>query len=275
MRFTILRAISLGIVALLLAVFPGGVWTMLLIVNLRTNPQIPWCVALMGLLLWALWRYLDGSGPPRSSSESRHRLLRANPVSRRGFVWTFIGGILGTVALAGLWIVLLQLVKVPIRPLPDFSKYPLFTIATVIVMACLVSSLPEEAAFRGYFQGFLERKLSGPAAIIVSSFVMTPAHCLTQGFFWPVILFYLLVDSMLGTMAYLTKSILPGIAVHFLGLLLFFTAIWPYDSSRRAVGDAASDLWFWIHVGQFVICGGLALVAFRRLSLVRHVADEA
>jgi membrane protease YdiL (CAAX protease family) len=179
------------------------------------------------------------------------------------------------VALAGFWIGLLQLVRMPTRTLPDFSKYPLFTTATVILMACLVSSLPEEAAFRGYFQGFLERKLSGPAAIIISSFVMTPAHCLTQGFFWPVILFYLLVDSMLGTMAYLTKSILPSIAVHFLGLLLFFTAIWPNDSSRLAVGDAATSLWFRIHVGQFVICGGLALVAFRRLNLVRHVADEA
>jgi membrane protease YdiL (CAAX protease family) len=275
MRFTILRAISLGIVALLTAIFPGGVWTMLLIVNLRTTPQIPWSVALMALLLWALWRYLDGSGPPQSSSESRHRLLRAKPVSWRVFGWAFIGGIFGTVALAGFWIVLLQVVRTPTRTLPDFSKYPLFTIATVIVMACLVSSLPEEAAFRGYFQDFLERKLSGPTAIIISAFVMTPAHCLTQGFFWPVILFYLLVDSMLGTMAYLTKSILPGIAVHFLGLLLFFTAIWPYDSSRHAIVSVTTSLWFWIHVVQFVICGGLALVAFRRLNLARYVADEA
>jgi hypothetical protein len=45
MRFTMLRAVSLGIVALLIAIFPGGVWTMLVIVNLRTNPGIPWCVA--------------------------------------------------------------------------------------------------------------------------------------------------------------------------------------------------------------------------------------
>jgi hypothetical protein len=140
-------------------------------------------------------------------------------------------------------------------------------------MACLVSPLPEEAAFRGYFQGFLERKLSGPTAIIISAFVMTPAHCLTQGFSWPVILFYLLVDSMLGTMAYLTKSILPGIAVHFLGLLLFFSVIWPNDASRSPGSNGGTSSWFWIHLVQFVICGGLALVVFRRLSVVRHVAD--
>jgi membrane protease YdiL (CAAX protease family) len=275
MRFTILRAISLGVVALLIAVFPGGVWTALLIVNLRTNPAIPWSVPLMGLLLWTLWRYLDGSGPPRSTSDTRHRLLRATPISSRAFVCAFIGGIFGTAALAGFWIVLLQLVRVPTHALPDFSKYPPLTVAAVIVTACLASSLPEEAALRGYFQGFLERKLSGPTAIIISSFVMTPAHCLTQGFFWPVILFYLLVDSMLGTMAYLTKSILPSIAVHFLGLLLFFTVIWPNDSSRFAVGDGGTSPWFWIHLGQFVICGVLALVVFRRLSLARNVADEA
>jgi hypothetical protein len=142
-------------------------------------------------------------------------------------------------------------------------------------MACLVSSIPEEAAFRGYFQGFLERNLSGPAAIIISSLVMTPAHCVTQGFFWPVILFYLLVDSMLGTMAYLTKSVLPSIAVHFLGLLLFFTLIWPNDPSRTSFSDVGSRPWFWIHVAQFVICGLLALVVFHRLSRARHVADGA
>jgi membrane protease YdiL (CAAX protease family) len=163
-----------------------------------------------------------------------------------------------------------QLVNFVPRALPDFSKYPLFTVATVIAMACLVSSLPEEAAFRGYFQGCLERKVSGPAAIIVTALVMAPAHCLTQGFVWPVIVFYLLVDSMLGAIAYLTNSILAGIAVHFVGLLLFFTAIWPHDTSRRPVSAGGTDLWFWIHLAQFIVFGLVALVAFRRLTLVRR-----
>jgi CAAX amino terminal protease family. len=268
MTSTILRAIGLAVISFLLAVFPGGLWTGLLIANLRTNPNIPWAVAAMGFLLWLMWKYLNGVGPPHSTSESRRRLLRANPMSAPLFGWATLAGILGVIALAGLWIVLLDSVRFTPRALPDFSKYPLFTTVTVILMACLVSSLPEEAAFRGYFQSFLEGKLSGPFAIIIAAIALAPAHCLTQGFVWPVVLFYFLVDSMLGTIAYLTKSVLPGIAVHFVGLLVFFTLIWRYDATRLLAGGGGAKTWFWIHVAQTVICGALALFAFCRLKYI-------
>ena len=244
---------------------------MLVIINLRTNPNIPWCVAAMGLLLWVMWRYLDGDWLPRSTSAARHRLLRAAPVSVPRFGWAMLGGLLSITALAGLWIVLLALVKLPARLLPDFSNYPSVTVTAVIVMACLVSSLPEEVAFRGYFQSFLEQKWSGPRAIAIAAVAMTPAHCLTQGFVWPVVLFYFLVDSMLGTIAYLTKSILPGIAVHFVGLLIFFTLIWPHDAARILIREGVAGRWFWIHVAQIVMCGVLGLLAFWRLKFSGQV----
>jgi len=239
---------------------------MLLITNLRTNANFPWAVAVMGILLWLMWRYLDGRGPPLRTSETRHRLLRAGRVSRPVFGWAMLGGLFSVTALAGLWSVLLALVRFPTRFPLDFSKYPSITVAAVIVMACLVSSLPEEAAFRGYFQSFLEQKWSGPFAIGIAAVAMTPAHCLTQGFLWPVMLFYFLVDSMLGTVAYLTKSILPGIAVHFIGLFIFFTLIWPHDATRVLIREDGATRWFWIHVAQIVICGVLGILAFWRLK---------
>jgi membrane protease YdiL (CAAX protease family) len=267
MTLTILRAIGFGAISFLIAVFPGGVWTGLLIVNLRTNAKIPWAVAAMGFLLWLMYQYLNGGGPPRSTSGMRQRLLRAAPISALRFAWAILAGILSIIALAGLWIVLLQLARWPSHALPDFSRYPLVTVITVIIMASLVSSLPEEAAFRGYFQSFLEQKLSGPLAIGIAAAAMTPAHCLTQGFLWPIALFYFLVDSMLGTIAYLTKSILPGIAIHFTGLLVFFTLIWPYDATRVFISEGGAKRWFWIHIAQIVICGALGLLAFWRLKL--------
>jgi membrane protease YdiL (CAAX protease family) len=264
----ILRIIALGLLALVIALFPGGVWTALLVTNLRISPNIPWAVAAMGILLWAMWRYLGGWGPPRAYSEKRHRLLRANALPARVFGWALLAGMLGIIALAGFWIVLLQIVKVPPHILPDFSKYPLLTVASVVVMACAVSSLPEEAGFRGYFQGFLEQKLPAAGAIILSSLVLAPGHCATQGFVWPVVLFYFLVDTMLGTMAYLTKSILPSIAVHFVGLLMFFTLVWPHDATRPLVRDAGSGAWFWLYLAQVITCGTLALLSFHQLARV-------
>jgi len=246
-----------------------------LIINLRTNPNIPWAVVAMGFLLWLMWKYLNGGDPPRGTSASRRRLLRANLVSASLFGSAMLAGILGVIALAGLWIVLVDLVRLPPRALPDFSKSPLVTTATVIVMACLVSSLPEEAAFRGYFQSFLEGKLSGQFAIIIAAVALAPAHCLTQGFVWPVMLFYFLVDSMLGTIAYLTKSILPGIAVHLIGLLVFFTLIWRYDATRVLTSEGGGKTWFWIHVAQIGICGGSALFAFWRLKSMHRLPAAA
>jgi membrane protease YdiL (CAAX protease family) len=264
----ILRIIALGVLALVIALFPGGVWTALLITNLRVSPNIPWAVLAMGIFLWAMWRYLGGWGPPHANSETRHRLLRATPVPAPIFTWAIVAGMLGTIALAGFWIILLQLVKVPPHRLPDFSKYPWLTVVVVVVTACAVSSLPEEAAFRGYFQNFLEQKLPAAGAIILSSVVIAPGHCVTQGFVWPVVLFYFLVDIMLGTMAYLTKSILPSIAVHFAGLVIFFTLVWPRDATRPFVRDVGPGTWFWVHLAQVITCGTLALFSFHQLTRV-------
>ena len=80
--------------------------------------------------------------------------------------------------------------------------------------------------------------------------------------------FYLLVDVMLGVTAYLTRSIVPGLVVHSIGLLTFFTLVWPYDTHRRLVWDTGADTWFWLHVAQALIFTALALLAFRRLARV-------
>jgi membrane protease YdiL (CAAX protease family) len=222
----------------------------------------------MGVLLWLIWKYLNGKWWPRSTSEARHRNLRANPRSGRVFVWAITAGVLSIIALAGLWVVLIQIAKVPGRGLPDFSHYPLLTVTLVLIMASLVGAVAEEAGFRGYLQGFLEREVGGPAAIVIASLLLAPGHGLTQGFVWPTLLFYLLVDVMLGVTAYLTKSILPGIVVHALGLLTFFTLVWPTDASRGSTLKSGVDAWLWIHCGQVLTFTVLTIMALKHLKRV-------
>ena len=174
-----------GILAFVLTVFAGGVWTVLLISNVATSPAIPWAVGVMALLLWLMWQYLGGRVGATSTSEARRRYLRARPLPRQVFAWAVVAGMLSIVALVGYWIVLFQLVKIPARVLQNFSGYPLLTVALVLVMASLVSSLAEEVGFRGYFQGILEHKVGGPVAIVIAALLIAPAHGLTQGFVWP------------------------------------------------------------------------------------------
>src|SRR5947209_20306913 len=128
MPFSIVSVLRLAVLALLLSIFAGGVWTVLLLTNLKISPGLPWSVLVMGAVLWLMWRYLDGDGPPRKTSAFRHQMLRAIAVSQPIFVWAMLAGLLAVGALAGFWIVLLQVVRTSARSLPDFSQYPLLTV---------------------------------------------------------------------------------------------------------------------------------------------------
>lgn len=268
------KVVQFGILALLITILGGGIWSALLITNLLTSPAFPWAVVVMAVLLWLAWLYLDGQGWPPASSEARHRHLRARPVARQVLVWALAAGLLSIVALIGFWIVLFQLVKAPGNALPDLSKYPVLSVALMLVMASVVGAVTEEAGFRGYFQGVLEVEFGGPLAIVIAALVMSPGHGLTQGFVWTTLLFYFFVDVIFGLMAYFTKSILPGIIVHAIGLLTFFTLVWPYDTTRRLVSEGGADLWFWGHLLQAVVFTVLAILAFRQLAKVAGQASH-
>jgi len=265
----ILKLTGFALLAFAITAIAGGVWSGILIANLRSSPSIPWSVPLMGILLWLAWRYLGGEGWPPSTSEARRSYLRANRRSARTYFWAWIAGGFALVAFSGLWIVLFQLVRMPPNFLADTSHYPRTTVALMIVMGSLVAPLMEEAGFRGYFQVALEQEFRAPVAIAVSSFVFTLAHGPTQGFLWPKLLFYFLVGAVFGTIAHLTNSTLPAIPVHVAGLLIFFTLIWPHDASRHLVWDGGADHWFWIHVAQTIVGALLTVWALAKLGELR------
>jgi membrane protease YdiL (CAAX protease family) len=260
------NVIGFGLLAFAIASLAGGIWSALLITNLRSSPTVPWSVPVMAFLLWLAWSYLGGRWWPRSTSEARRRYLRANRKSGQTYLWALVAGVLSVVALAGIWIVLFRLVKMPPNMLSDLSSYPRMTVALMILMGSLVSPFMEEAGFRGYFQVALEREFRAPLAIVISSVVFALAHGPTQGFLWPKLAFYFLVGVAFGATAYITNSTLPAIPVHFAGLLVFFTLIWPRDAARQLVLESGTDSWFWIHVAQAIVFTVLALWAFRQLA---------
>jgi len=265
---SILAVAWAGILGFLIIVLGAGVWAALVAANLSVSPAVPWAVPVMTLVLWLMWQYLAGKGWPRSTSQARRQCLRANAVSASALAWSLLAGTLSVLAFAGLWIVMSQLVRMPANALPDFSRYPLLTVVAMILMSSLAAPLTEEPAFRGYCQVILERKFSGPVAVLISSALFALAHGPTQGFVWPKLLFYFLVGVVFGSTAYLTNSILPAIPGHVIGLLVFFTVVWPHDAARPLVWEAGTDVWFWMHVSQAIVFAALALWAFRRLAKV-------
>jgi membrane protease YdiL (CAAX protease family) len=260
-----LSIIGFGVLAFAITILAGGIWSALLVTNLQRSPAVPWSVSVMGLLLWLMWSYLGGKGWPQSTSDARRHYLRANRRSARTYLWSFAAGVLSVVALAGYWIVLFRLVKMPPNALPDVSSYPRMTVALMILMGSLVAPFMEEAGFRGYFQVALEREFRGSVAVAVSSLVFALSH-FAHGILWPKLLVYFLVGVAFGATAYLTNSTLPAIVPHIIGDLTFFTLVWPHDAARRLVFDSGTDIWFWIHVAQAIVFTLLAVSAFQRLA---------
>jgi membrane protease YdiL (CAAX protease family) len=258
-----------------ITVFGAGVWATLATVNLASTPGIPWSVPVMAVLLWLMWQYLGGRWWPPSTSAARRLCLRANPVPGSVFAWAQVAGGLSLVALAGYWIVLSQLVKMPGNAVPDFSNYPLLTVVLTIGMASLAAPLTEEPAFRGYCQVILERQFRAPIDVIISSILFSLVHGPTQGFLWPKLLVYFFVGVMFGTTAHLANSIVPNIPVHFFGLLIFFTLIWPRDATRGLLAENGADAWFWIHLAQAAVFTVLAILAYVRLAKTARGATAA
>lgn len=251
--------------AVALTVVSGGLWSALLLFNLKISPALPWSAVMALALTWLAFAWLGGKWAPSRTQNARKTYLRATPVRSGIFATAVAAGTLGIIALAGLWIVLFQLVRMPGNR-SDFSHLPLLTVASLLATSALIGAVFEEAGFRGYFQGTLERTLPAPFAILICAVVMAPEHAATQGFVWPSMLFYLLVDVMLGASAALTKSILPGIVVHTIGLAVFFAIVWPADKTRALVWQHGADLWFWLHAGQAIVFGAAAIVLFVHLA---------
>ena len=261
-----MKLIGTGLLALVLTTLISAIWGALLATNLNTSPGVPWAAGVMAGFLWLAWQYAGGRWRPRRTSEARRLSLRATPVGGRVLAWALGAGVLALIALTGTWIVLFQTGLMRGNTLPDYSRYPPLTVAAALAMASVLGGLTEEAAFRGYFQGMLERECPAPLAITMTAMLMAPGHALTQGFAWPTFVFYLLVDIMLGVTAYLCNSVWPSAVVHAAGLLIFFTLVWPSDSARPLAGDAIRDGWLWIHSGQAAIFLVLATLAFLRLA---------
>jgi membrane protease YdiL (CAAX protease family) len=261
-----MRILWSGVFAVLITAIVSGIWAALLLTNLVHAPAFPWSSLIMALLLWALWSFLDGKWGPVRNRAARAESLRAAPLPRRVYSWALIAGFLWLVFLAGFWIVLNQVASVPGNKLPDFSALSMVTLLATLVLASASGAVSEEAGFRGFFQGSLERSGVGAAAILYTALLMAPIHALTQGFGWPTLLFYLLVDGMLGALAYFTKSIRPGVIVHAVGLFTFFGVIWPRDKERLPIWQHGADVWFWIHLIQAVLFATLSLFALRRLA---------
>jgi membrane protease YdiL (CAAX protease family) len=258
-----------AIVALAITAYGQFLWGMLVLANLRFHPELPWAAIAMAGLLTFLILYLSGFGWPRSTSVARRRLLRWNSIPLPVFGWAVLTGIMADIAMGGVWIAVSDLVHIPPGATPKMTGVPLATVVSFLVMGSLAAPLSEEAAFRGYAQGILERAWQWvPAAIVGSSILFAAAHIL-QGLSVPKLSLYFLTGLIFGTLAYLTNSLYASMVVHCIADLEGFLVLWPHDAHAHApVTAGGHDPLFLPAVAAVAIFGPLSLLAFYRLAQI-------
>jgi hypothetical protein len=140
-------------------------------------------------------------------------------------------------------------------------------------MGAVISPLLEQAGFWGYGFSILEREFRSPVAAVISAllYILLPHPPLSDPL-WIRLVIYFLAGLTFSALAYLTRSILPGLVVHILGILAFFTLVWPEDPNRQLISQGGADLWFWLHIAQTILFATLAILAFNYLARLVNLA---
>ena len=276
----IIKAVLSGASA---AIIGTVTWALLVKANLELFPNVPWSLIPAAFFLWIFWRYLRGEWRPKSTSATRRKNLRANPLS--GEVWgsAIFAGIIGLAALLLFMRVMNRMVKLPQQQIADSIPIPPVTLFFLLLMGSAVAGIVEEAAFRGYMQGPIEKRHGPWIAISITGILFGLAHFTHPETTIALMPFYFGVAVIYGMMAYLTNSILPGMVLHAVGdvlggLDLLTRGQSEWQTSPRPeplVWQAGADTSFWVSCIIFIIVFGAAIWAYSSLaSLVRKTNAE-
>ncbi|MFI4966374.1 MAG: CPBP family intramembrane glutamic endopeptidase [Caulobacterales bacterium] len=269
-RKTIARALNgfglATVVSVAIVAYGQGLWQPLVLANMSFHPEIPWAAPTMALLLVGLLAYLSGRGWPKGTSARRRDLLRWNRMPWSTFFLAIGAGVLGLAAFGGLWITAADLIQIPQGVQPKMSGVPLSTAISFLIMSALAAPLSEEAAFRGYAMGILQKAWGNAAAAMVGSSVLFAAVHFPQGIDAAKLGLYFAAGLLFAAIGYLTNSLYAVMVVHSLGDVLGFTVLWPHDQVRHGMGF--HDPLFGPALAALAIFTPLAVVALRRLAVV-------
>jgi len=232
------EAVLIGMLVMIAGTIPRN---LVFAANLRYYQSVPWAVPVTAVYLVCFWRYLQGAGPPPSTADHRRNGLRATGLPGRVWAWALLAGGLGIVALVLGLRIANRLVVLPPQQLPDLTQVPRATVLALLLMAAPVAGVVEEAAFRGYMQGPIERQYGLIVAILVTGTMFAVAHLDFTLILWP---YYVAVAAIYGTVTYLTRSILPAVVLHTSGNLYSNIDLWLHGQAEwQAASGPAALVW--------------------------------
>jgi membrane protease YdiL (CAAX protease family) len=269
----VVRAVLLGFIVSAAGSVP---WAFLVWLNIKYLPEFPWSVPPTIIYLWFLWRYLKGKGWPLETSNSRKKLLRANPLSDEVWSAAIVAGILGIITTVVLFGVLNRMVQFPVRDNSQLLHIPILTLVFMVIMGSIVAGVVEEAGFRGYMQGPIEKHYGPVVAILVTGFFFGLAHFNHKEVTFLLLPYYMSIAAAYGTLAYFTKSILPSLVLHAIGDILdgissltTNRAGWQAPAAPRSlIWETGADASFWVSCIATLVLGICTIWAYRHLASI-------
>jgi membrane protease YdiL (CAAX protease family) len=237
-------------------------WLSLFLVNMRVLPVVPWSVPLGLIWLWVFFRYFNGRWWPASTSAVRQEAMRARQLTGRQWGWCLLFFPIFLTFLTAIVNVVYRFVVIPEDDF-DLSMFPWWTLYPCLVMVSINAGVSEEAGFRGYMQGGLERRLGAAAAIGVTSVVFWLAH-LNHPSGSARFALLLAMSVALGALTYCAGSIWPAVVSHAALDTIFFVT---------GVADVAP--WFFRQPTQFTETGVDGKFVFFSVLLVASGAAGA
>ena len=143
-------------------------------------------------------------------------------------------------------------------------------ILPTMIMNAIVAGVAEEAAYRGYMQGMLERYFRATVAVALVTIVFTGLHLLGGTKTLPLAIPVCATSIVLGALTAITQSIIPAIVVHVLAdtvTLPFEWGLLGWPPVGRFQTSGIDSLF--IAAAAVVILGSVATIAvFLRLHKI-------
>ena len=240
---TIAPAVGLGVAVLLAGNLPWGV--VFAPLNLRLWPQVPWALLPMAVYLWLYWRFIGGRFGSADTAETRRTSLRAGPLAPRLWAMALATGLIGFGGLVLLLLAMARLVAMPASaPLTTPPGMPPLTGFLLVVMSSIVAAVTEEAGFRGYMHGPIERRYGLLAAIAVNGTMFGLLHFQNHpGAVLSMLPYYVAVAGVYSGLTWGVDSILPAVLLHAAGDVWSLTRLWLTGKPEWQLGSAASTVW--------------------------------
>ena len=240
--------------------------------NLRAGVAVPWAIVPMSAYLWAYWKFIGGAWGWPETAATRREYLRANALPADVWLMSLLAGLLGFAALLTFITVMSRVVSLPpSAPLTAPAGMPGATAFLLLVMASVVAGVCEEAAFRGYMQGPIERRYGLAPAILVNGtmfgllhFPNHPDAVLTM------LPYYVAVSAVYGGLTWAANSILPALVLHAGGDVWSLGRLWMTGRPEWQLSPSApSRIWetgvdgaFLLSAAGCVVLAGLTARAY-------------